>query len=249
MVYSILSSLPQEKPKPMISINNSSSHNAPADMKLFLACFVALSTTSFGFILRALTLPQWGNEFNLTNTQIGEIAGVGLWPFAISIVLFSLIIGRVGYKNAMIFAFICHFLSAALTLFAGGYWSLYIATFIMALGNGTVEAVVNPVVTTLFPKEKTKWLNILHAAWPVGLVLAGIMALMLGAETSWKIKMILILIPTILYGVMMFARRFPVNERVKAGVSYLEMLKEVGVGGISVVTALVVFQDRKSTRL
>jgi hypothetical protein len=54
--------------------------------------------------------------------------------------------------------------------------------------------------------------------------------------------MVLVLIPTIIYGVMMWARKFPVNERVKAGVSYLDMLKEVGVGGISVVTALVVFQ-------
>lgn len=212
------------------------------DMKLFWACFIGLSTTSFGFILRALTLPQWGNEFNLTNTQIGEIAGVGLWPFAISIVLFSLVVDRVGYRNAMIFAFVCHLLSAGLTLFATGYWSLYIATFIMAIGNGTVEAVVNPVVTTLFSKEKTKWLNILHAGWPTGLVVAGLMALSLGEDTSWKIKMILILIPTLIYGFMMWARRFPVNERVRAGVSYIEMLKEVGVGGIAVVTALVVFQ-------
>jgi hypothetical protein len=54
------------------------------DMKLFWTCFVALSTTSFGFILRALTLPQWGKDFNLTSTRIGEIAGVELWPFAIS---------------------------------------------------------------------------------------------------------------------------------------------------------------------
>ena len=111
----------------------------PPDMKLFVACVVALTSTSFGFILRALTLPQWGGEFNLTNTQIGEIAGVGLWPFAISIVLFSLIIDRVGYKNAIIFAFFCHLSSAILTLFATGYYSLYIATFIVALGNGTVE--------------------------------------------------------------------------------------------------------------
>ena len=222
-------------------MSNASAPSQP-DMKLFWACLVALSTTSFGFILRALTLPQWGSEFNLTNTQIGEIAGVGLWPFAISIVLFSLIIDKVGYRNAMIFAFVCHITSAALTLFATGYWSLYIATFIVALGNGTVEAVINPVVTTLFSKEKTKWLNILHAGWPTGLVLAGLMALTLGPETGWRIKMILILIPTIIYGVMMWSRKFPLNERVKAGISYLEMLKEVGVGGISVVTALVVFQ-------
>lgn len=221
---------------------NSDTLHKGRDMKLFWACFVALSTTAFGFILRALTLPQWGEEFNLTNTQIGEIAGVGLWPFAISIVLFSLIIDRVGYKNSMIFAFVCHSLSAILTLFATGYWSLYIATFMVAIGNGTVEAVVNPVVATMFPKQKAKWLNILHAAWAAGLVLGGMMALMMGAGTSWKLKMILILIPTVIYGIMMFARRFPVNERIKAGVSYLEMLKQVGVGGALVVTTLIVFQ-------
>src|SRR5690606_3903819 len=211
-------------------------------MRLFWACFIALTTTSFGFILRALTLPQWGGEVNLTNTQIGEIAGEGLWPFAISIVLFSLVIDRIGYKNAIIFAFFCHLGSAVLTLFASGYWSLYIATFCMALGNGTVEAVINPVVTTLFPKEKTKWLNILHAGWPAGLVLGGIMALLLGPEAGWRLKMILILIPTILYGIMMIKRRFPVNERVQAGVSYLDMLKEVGVLGALVVATLIVFQ-------
>src|SRR6516164_2063818 len=120
-------------------MNTKTQETAP-DMKLFWACLIALSTTSFGFILRALTLPQWGSEFNLTNTQIGEIAGVGLWPFAISIVLFSLVIDRVGYRNAILFAFVCHITSAALTLLATGYWSLYIATFIVAIGNGTVEA-------------------------------------------------------------------------------------------------------------
>jgi hypothetical protein len=52
-------------------------HGAAPDMKLFYACFVALITTSFGFILRALMLPEWGREFNLTQTQLGEIAG---WP-------------------------------------------------------------------------------------------------------------------------------------------------------------------------
>jgi MFS family permease len=212
------------------------------DKRLFLACFVALVTTSFGFIVRALTLPQWGDEFNLTNTQIGEIAGVGLWPFAISIVLFSLVIDKVGYKNSMIFAFVCHIASVVLTFFADGYTTLYIATFIMALGNGTVEAVINPAVASMFPKEKTKWLNILHAGWPAGLVLGGILALIMGPEMDWRFKMFLVLLPTVAYGLMMFPLKFAANERVKAGVSYLEMLKEVGIGGAVIIVALIVFQ-------
>ena len=55
----------------------------------------------------------------------------------------------------------------------GAYWCLYIGMFLFALGNGTCEAVINPLTATLFPKEKTHWLNILHAGWPGGLVLGG----------------------------------------------------------------------------
>ncbi|HET9486070.1 MAG TPA: MFS transporter [Chryseosolibacter sp.] len=212
------------------------------DKRLFYACFVSLVTTSFGFIVRVLTLPEWSQEFNLTNTQSGEIAGVGLWPFAISIVLFSLVIDKVGYKNSMIFAFICHALSVVLTFFADGYTTLYVATFIMALGNGTVEAVINPAVATMFPRQKTKWLNILHAGWPTGLVLGGILVLIMGPEISWRFKVMLVLLPAVAYAFMMFPLRFPVNERVKAGVSYLEMLKEVGIGGALIIVALIVFQ-------
>jgi MFS family permease len=224
-------------------MNNTANQPPEAPNKLlFYACFVSIVTTSFGFILRALTLPQWGAEFNLTKTQIGEIAGVGLWPFAISIVLFSLIIDKVGYKNSMIFAFVCHVSSAALTFFADGYTMLYIATFIMALGNGTVEAVTNPAVASMFPKEKTKWLNFLHAGWPTGLILGGMIALFMGPEVDWRYKILLVLLPALAYGIMLLPHRFPVNERVKAGVSYLEMLKEVGVAGALLIVSLIVFQ-------
>lgn len=209
---------------------------------LFYACFVSMVTTSFGFITRALTLPEWGREFNLSKTQIGEIAGVGLWPFAISIVLFSLIIDKVGYKNSMIFAFICHVSSAVLTYFADGFTLLYIATFIMALGNGTVEAVTNPAVATMFPNEKTKWLNFLHAGWPTGLILGGVIALFMGQEIDWRFKILLVLLPALAYGIMLLPHKFPINERVKAGVSYLAMLKEVGVAGALLMVGLIVFQ-------
>lgn len=212
------------------------------DMKLFYACFVSLVTTAFGFILRALMLPEWGKQFNLTQTQLGEIAGVGLWPFAISIVLFSLIIDKIGYKTAMIFAFICHISSAIITIFANGYWMLYLGTFIVALGNGTVEAVANPVVATMFSRQKTKWLNRLHAAWAFGLTLGGIIALAMGAHTKWEYKIALILLPTVIYGIMMISRRFPPNERVQAGVSYKEMLQEVGALGALIIVSLIVFQ-------
>lgn len=241
------------------------------NMRLFIACFIALIATSFGFIIRALTMDTWAAEFGLSETQKGEIFGVGLWPFAISIVLFSLIIDKIGYGKAMLFAFVGHLASIAITIYAykfkpvagmsaveadamrsNAYWTLYFANFIVALANGTVEAVINPVVATMFSRDKTKWLNILHAGWPGGLVLAGL--LVIGLTTyapnlqiipnapAWCSRVIIMAIPVLLYGVLMLGCKFPVNERVAAGVSYRDMLKEVGFLGALVVTSLIVFE-------
>jgi MFS family permease len=133
--------------------------------------------------------------------------------------------------------------SAALTIFATGIVMLYIGTFIVALGNGTVEAVVNPVVATMFPKEKTKWLNILHAAWPGGLVLGGIIALMMGPETAWQYKIGLIFITyNCIMAIMMLARRFPPNERVQAGVTYKNDVAGSGCYWCINIVSLIVFQ-------
>jgi MFS family permease len=212
------------------------------DKRLFWGCFIALIATAFGFIVRALIINDWGTDFNLSETQKGELLGVGLWPFAISIIVFSLIIDRIGYRNAMIFGLVCHVVSAFVTIFATGYWMLYIGTFIVALGNGTVEAYINPVVATIFSREKTKWLNILHAGWPGGLVLGGILAIALGTSVSWQVKVALILIPTLVYAVMLWKEKFPMHERVAAGVPYRDMLAEVGVGGALICTSLIMLE-------
>ena len=226
------------------------------DMKLFWTCFISLIATSFGFIVRADLMDTWAAQFKLSETQKGEIFGVGLWPFAISIVLFSLIVDRIGYRTAMIFAFICHaaymaIVIAAPTLAADGqggfnpktgYWVLYLGSFVGALGNGTVEAVINPVVATMFNRDKAKWLNILHAGWPGGLVLGGVLALAMGGVDDWRFKVGLVGLPVLTYGVLLFSCKFPVNERVSAGVSFRDMLKEVGFFGAFLVSMLIVFE-------
>ncbi len=227
---------------PAVSYAPNNPQHSANDKILFWGCFASLIATAFGFVIRGLVIGDMATEFGLDETQKGEILGVGIWPFSISIILFSLIIDRIGYGKAMVFALVCHVVSVIVTIFATGYWSLYIGTFIVALGNGTVEAVINPVVATMFSKEKSKWLNILHAGWPGGLVLGGILTIFLGADVDWRWKIGLILIPVMLYAIMLIGRTFPPNERVAAGVSYRDMLKEVGFLGAAIVAALIVWE-------
>ncbi|MGB1519536.1 MAG: MFS transporter, partial [Limisphaerales bacterium] len=241
-------------------MSNDNQHST-GDMFLFWGCFVALITTAFAFITRAFlvnTPALWPAAFGLDAVQGQELFGAGIWPFAISIILFSLIIDRVGYKTAMIFSFVCYAAYAGLAFMAHGivtgaegealagaqkqaYNFLYAGSIILGLGNGTVEAFINPVVATMFHKEKTKWLNILHAGWPGGLVLGGLLTIWLGnkAAEDWRILIYLIAIPAVVFLVMLIKANFPVNERVAAGTSYKEMLAEFGAIGALIASALI----------
>lgn len=244
-----------------------SSPDAP-NMGLFWGCFIALITTSFAFITRALLVNDpglWPADFGLDKVQAQELFGAGVWPFAISIIAFSLVIDKVGYRAAMFISFVCYVAYAALALHAysvihaGGealegealaaardkaYGSLYWGSIILGLGNGTVEAFINPVVATMFSRHKTKWLNILHAGWPGGLVLGGLITIALGERVAadWRILVYVLAAPALIYLVMLAKARFPLNERVASGTSYREMLAEFGVIGAAIAGFLVVKQ-------
>lgn len=236
------------------------------DKLVFWGCFIALITTAFAFITRAfmVNIPDlWPADFGLDKVQAQELFGAGIWPFAISIILFSLIIDKIGYRVAMVISFVCYAVYAAMAFGAYGivneegltgedlaaaqdraYTLLYWGSVVLGLGNGTVEAYINPVVATMFRREKTKWLNILHAGWPGGLVLGGVITIALGAKASedWRVLVYLIALPAIVYLVMLIKARFPVNERVAAGASYREMLAEFGAIGAAIAGFLVVKQ-------
>ncbi len=210
------------------------------EKRLFIACILALVATSFGFGARLQLLDEMGVTFNLSETQKGALGSAGLFPFALSIILFSLFLDRIGYGKGMLFAFCAHVVSAILTLIAPNFEILYIATLLFALANGAVEAVINPVTATLYPKEKTHYLNILHAGWPGGMALGMIIIILLGSSVGWQVKLAIFLIPTAVYGIMMLGQKWPVQERVAAGVSYLDMMKEFGWASCFIVSFFTV---------
>jgi len=55
-----------------------------SDTLLFTGGIVAIATTSFGFISSAFLVTRVGRMFNLAETQLGALQGVGLYPFALA---------------------------------------------------------------------------------------------------------------------------------------------------------------------
>jgi MFS family permease len=227
---------------------------SPNAQRLLWAGFMAILAAGVGFSIRAGILGQWAEQYGFTQTELGAITGGGLTGFGIIILLSSLIADRIGFGSLMFIAFVMHLVSAALTLATGAafeaggkplaFQCLFWGMFLFAIGNGIAEAVVNPLVATLFPKQKTHYLNILHAGWPGGLIIGGLASyFMAGGATSkpvaWQIQISLFLVPVVLYGLMMVGQRFPRSEASVSGVKYRDMLGELGLLGAAIICGLL----------
>jgi MFS family permease len=220
---------------------------------LFWASFLTLIAAGMGFSIRSDIIADWGKEFHFTQTQLGQITGMGLFGFGLTIIFFSFFADAVGYGKLMIIAFLLHAASVLTTLAApyavkagmgetGAYWCLYIGQLCFSLGNGTCEAVINPLTASLFPRNKTHWLNILHAGWPGGLVLGALVSIGLDqvpGGVGWMARWGIIMAPVLIYGLMMVGRPFPRSEAKEHGVSVPSMMGEIGMAGAAVAIALL----------
>jgi MFS family permease len=233
---------------------------APNAYRLLWAGFMAIMASGVGFSIRAGILGQWSEQYGFTQTELGAITGGGLTGFGIIILISALIADKIGYGSLMITAFAMHLASAGLTLAtpvayaAGGkaaaFQCLFWGMFLFAVGNGLCEAVVNPLVATLFPRNRTHYLNILHAGWPAGLVVGGLLSTVFTGEDlfgwkpmarplKWEYQISFFLVPVAAYGLMLLGQQFPRSEASQKGVSYRNMLRELGMLGGAVICLLL----------
>jgi MFS family permease len=217
---------------------------APNAKRLLWAGFMAILAAGVGFAIRGGIFDNWGGEYGFTATQLGAIGGAGFSGFCFGIIIGGVICDKIGYGKLVILAFALHVLSAVVTFTAQGesaYNSLYWGMFIFAYANGTLEAVANPLVATLFPNNRTHFLNILHASWPAGLVIGSALGWLLDdkMKLSWQIQLSLYLIPTLAYGVMFLGQHMPKSEASVKGLSLGEMFKDVGLLGALIVCYLL----------
>jgi MFS family permease len=172
------------------------------------------------FALRAAAAGSWALQFHLSNEQLGWINGTAFWGFTLSIVFGGMLCDALGLGRIIGIAFVCHLAGILLTVFAWNYWSLYIATLLTGIGNGSVEAAANPMIPTLFPATRTVKLNRFHSWYNIGVVIGGLCALGLGHfSLGWRLQFATMLVPLAAYGLLFSRESFPRTERVQQGIS------------------------------
>lgn len=216
--------------------------------RLLWAGFIAILAAGVGFAVRGGIFDNWAGEYGFSGAQLGAIGGAGFTGFCFGIILGGVVVDKIGYGKLVLLAFGCHVLSAVVTFAPGADASpetafslLFWGMFIFAYANGTLEAVANPLIATLFPEQRTHYLNILHASWPAGMVVGAVVGWVLDDKLGihWKYQLAIYLIPTVAYGLMFLGQKYPKSEVSEKGLSLGEMFKDVGLLGGLVICFLI----------
>jgi MFS family permease len=192
--------------------------------RLFVASCVALIVTAMSFALRTDAVNAWANEFNLSYEQVGLVNTGAFWGFTLAMIFGGPLCDWVGMKRIVWFAFLGHLVGILLTVMAWNFVSLFAGMLIFGIANGSVEAACNPLIASMFTKDRTTKLNHFHAWFPGGIVIGGLMAfLFMKLGLGWKVQFLVLLLPLAVYGFMFLGQPFPVTERVEQGVSTKSM--------------------------
>ncbi len=212
---------------------------APNRSAIYWICVLALFTAALsnsvrvgvsGALKAALLDPL---EPGRSGEMLGTVLGSSFLGFAISLLVISPLLDKIGARRIVLFAATCFVIGPVLVLLAGSsagsvYLLLNLAMVIWGFGWGATEASINPVTATLYPDSKTGKLNSLHAWWPAGLIVGGLLSVFLfnQAGVSWEVLIALPIVPGILFGLWALRHPFPQTESAVQGVSFGEMMRE-----------------------
>src|SRR4051812_9363895 len=220
------------------ALDRHAAYNKP---KLFLLSVVALATAGIGFSIRgdiggALQSHFFDPIDSLHSAEMtASVLGSVFMGFAVAIAVGSPLLDFFGMGRLLGVSSICFVTGNLVVLFANHlhvglpiFWVVWIGMLLIGVGQGLVETVINPLAATLYPDDKTHRLNVLHAWWPGGIIIGGLLGLMLNNfHFNWQVQMALVLLPAAVFGVMALGSKFPPTERVAAGEPARDMLKEV----------------------
>lgn len=165
--------------------------------------------------------------------MIGTVLGNSFLGFALSLLVISPLLDRIGAKRVILFAAACFIIGPGLVLAAAGagnsvYLLINIAMIIWGCGWGATEATINPLATTLYPDDKTGKLNTLHAWWPGGIIIGGLLSVLFfkQLDLSWELPVGLTIVPGVILAIWAMQHEFPQTESTAQGVSFGEMMAE-----------------------
>lgn len=202
-----------------------------------LALFTAATSAALRAAIASSLKAQWIDP--IAPIQAGELIGSALGSaflgFAVTVFVTSAFLDQIGMKRMLLGCGACFLIGTTLIVGAGAmasgmaiYHLVWAGMLVSGIGWGLAEATINPLTARLYPEETTHRLNVLHAWYPGGLIVGGLMGVLLADALPWQVTMGLVMVPALGVALLAATTRFPEAPTAEGGaVSLSATLAEV----------------------
>jgi MFS family permease len=219
--------------------DHAAAHAAVNVRKLFLLCVIACTANSISFSMRSTIAPDLQAAFFdpidpiHSASLLASALGIAFLGFAFTVAFGSSLVDFLGMRAILAICGLSFISGTLLTIVADSivqgpaiYWVVWLGMLLNGIGWGASEAVINPLTATLYPDDKTHRLNVLHAWWPGGIIIGGVIGqLMHKLHLGWRLQFAVVIVPAVAILALLMGTKFPKTERVVAGIPAKEMFK------------------------
>ena len=158
----------------------------PRSTILFVCCW-GMTLLSLATITPSVGLTDMGEELSMSFTDKGILLAAPFWGITIAIILSGVVADRIGFRIPLIASTVMQSAGCLLMSLANTPFMAYGGAFLAGCGSGTADALFTPIICAIYPQRRTKMSNLLHAFYPVGLIITIVlMTAMLELGWHWR---------------------------------------------------------------
>jgi len=233
----------------------------PQARKIFLAAV----TTQFGMGYEVLlrmnaAIPIKATFFDATNPltsgeMIGQVLGALFLGFAISNCIMAALVDAIGLRRShvlSVLAYLAGMLGFVCAVPGSEYTWLFLfgGSLLQGFAWGSIEAVLAPLVVTIYPSTKVFRLNLFYCAFALGMLIAAPTCVMVDAlALGWRLQVCLVAIPLLISLLLIAQVKYPATERVTSGVSYAGMFRHTFKSPMFYLFAALIFLSTASEQV
>jgi putative MFS transporter len=155
--------------------------------KIFLIIATAWLFDSMDLAMMTFVLAPIAKAFTLSPAQTGFLGSASLAGMALGASLAGMLADRIGRKAVFQWSMVVWGLAALLCAVAPDYTFLLAARFILGFGMGAEFPIAQSMVSEIIPAHsRGKYIALLEGFWPLGFILAGIVALLVVPLGGWR---------------------------------------------------------------
>lgn len=169
------------------SMNESRGRGQDARWVTLAGCFLCYGFDAVDFMILALALPAIVQDFHLSLGEAGLIGTAGMIGVGVSSIVLGWYADNHGRRPALIASVLIFAIFTMAVALARGWSDMLLLRLLAGLGLGGVWGIVSALINETWPPRlHARASSFVLSAWPVGFILAALLAHMLLPAHGWR---------------------------------------------------------------